>query len=181
MVTKLAVGFASRSVFGKARRTVSITGGNFCSRNPLSGKPRCGSGNHKFLAAKLSKFYCDGIFVAGSTGDMPFLLISERVELVKAACAGMPDSTVLYGGIGDFSFRDHIENAKRFADAGCDVAVMMTPIIFFGLAQSEVAAYFEEIAGKSPIPIVLYHHMRVTTPIEPETVASLSLHPNIIV
>lgn len=134
----------------------------------------------KSLSAKLAEYDCDGIFVAGSTGDMPFLSIPERVELLKAAREGLPSNTVLYGGIGDFALKDHYENAKRFADVGVDAAVVMAPIIFFPVNQSELYEYFRAIADHSPIPIVLYHHKQVTTVIEPETVARLADHPNII-
>jgi 4-hydroxy-tetrahydrodipicolinate synthase len=134
----------------------------------------------KDLAARLAQHDCDGIFVAGSTGDMPFLSISERVELLKAARDGLPPHTVLYGGIGDFALKDHYVNARRFADVGVDVAVVMAPIIFFPINQSELYEYFRAIADNSPIPTVLYHHTRVTTPIEPETVCRLADHPNII-
>ena len=132
------------------------------------------------LAARLAQYDCDGLFVAGSTGDMPFLSIDERVQILKAAREGLPSQTVLYGGIGDFALRDHWVNARRFADVGVDAAVVMAPIIFFVINQSELYEYFRAIADNSPIPIVLYHHMRVTTPIEPETVLRLADHPNII-
>ncbi|MBR6481438.1 MAG: dihydrodipicolinate synthase family protein, partial [Thermoguttaceae bacterium] len=132
------------------------------------------------LSARLARYDCDGLFVAGSTGDMPFLSIDERVELLRAARKGLPDSVVLYGGIGDFALKDHYVNARRFAEVGVDAAVVMAPIIFFVINQSELYEYFRAIADNSPIPIVLYHHMRVTTPIEPETVLRLADHPNII-
>ena len=134
----------------------------------------------KSLAARLSTAGCDGLFVAGSTGDMPFLSIPERVKLIQAARQGMSSDTVLYAGISDFSLKDHIENAKRFADAGADAAVLMAPIIFFTVSQPEVVEFFRQIADASPIPIVLYHHMKVTTRTEPATIAQLVDHPNII-
>ncbi len=132
------------------------------------------------VAKRISDAGTNGIFVSGSTGDMPLLGIKDRVELVKATRPAISDQTVLYAGISDYSIQNNIENAKRFADAGADAAVLMAPTIFFLISQPEVTEYFRQIADESPIPIVLYHHMCVTTPISLETVRQVMDHPNII-
>jgi 4-hydroxy-tetrahydrodipicolinate synthase len=78
------------------------------------------------------------------------------------------------------SIFETIENTKRFADAGVDVGVLMTPMFFMKPSQAELTAYFTQIADASPIPILLYHHASMPLAIELETIRAVASHPNII-
>ncbi len=132
------------------------------------------------IARKLVDQKVNGLFVAGSTGDMPMLNRHDREVLLQATKEAIGDRALIYAGITSYSLPDITEYAKRFADRGADVAVLMAPLMFFCFSQEELRAYFTEAADKSPIPILMYHHIKSATPIEPITVKQLADHPNII-
>ncbi len=132
------------------------------------------------VSERLGQAGADGIFVAGSTGDMALLTIPEREALIAATRKGLGTTKKICAGIGDWSIPAMVDNTKRFRDAGADVAVVMAPIMFFVYSPAEMTAFFTEIADRSALPILLYHHARVSTPIEPETIFAIADHPNII-
>jgi dihydrodipicolinate synthase/N-acetylneuraminate lyase len=72
-----------------------------------------------------------------------------------------------------------VRNARDAARAGADFAVVMSPF-FLRLDQVQMASYCTTIADGSPLPVVVYHHLRMPTPIEVATVARLADHPNIV-
>ena len=129
----------------------------------------------RFLVAR----GCDGLFVLGSTGEAPLLDESQRRQLTVAARAGAGADGYLFIGASGLGKRQSIQFAKNAAADGADSAVVMAPF-FLKLSQSQLRDYVTEIADASPIPVVLYHHLRNTTAIDPETVATLAAHPNII-
>lgn len=123
----------------------------------------------------------NGVFVCGSTGDMGFLSSREREPLFREAKKGLAGSKAkLYGGVTALSIFETIENTRRFAEAGVDIGVLMAPLFFSRPSQAELAAYFQQIADASPIPILLYHHASAPTPIGIETIRAVASHPNIV-
>ncbi len=131
------------------------------------------------LAGRLSQSGVNGLFLAGSTGDMPQLNLKDRELLVRSAKAVIKPETKIYAGITSFTISDIAEAAKRLADSGADVGVLMTPLCFFSFSQNEIYEYYRKAADASPIPILMYHHVRATTPLEIETIVRLADHPNI--
>ena len=71
---------------------------------------------------------------------------------------------------------------QAMADAGADVAVVITPCYFKGKMTGPVLeAHYTAVADASPIPVVLYSVPANTTVDLPvETVVRLAKHPNII-
>lgn len=131
------------------------------------------------LAGRLSQAGVNGIFLAGSTGDMPQLNLADRELLVRSVKSAIKPETKIYAGITFLTISDIIDAAKRLADLGANVGVLMTPLSFFSYSQNEIMTYYRAVADKSPIPIIIYHHVRATTPLEIDTIAALADHPNI--
>ena len=71
---------------------------------------------------------------------------------------------------------------QAMADAGADVAVVITPCYYKGKMTGPVLeSHYTSVADESPIPLVLYSVPANTTIDLPvETVVKLSKHPNII-
>ncbi len=134
----------------------------------------------ELLARNVAHAGVNGLFVAGSTGDMPLLEMAERETLFHAAKKGAGKSVILYGGVTSFSVSGTIENCKRAAAVGVDVAVVMPPLFFFKYSVAEITAYMKQIADGSPIPVLMYHHQMAPTPIELETIEALIEYPNIL-
>jgi 4-hydroxy-tetrahydrodipicolinate synthase len=122
---------------------------------------------------------CHGIFVLGSTGEMPFLDEDDRRALTIAAREGLGTKAILYVGTTGFGLKQTIRYTKNAAEDGADVAVVMSPMVF-KFSQPELAAYTRAVADVSPIPLAIYHHMRMPTSYDVETIAELAQHPNIV-
>ncbi|MDO4576447.1 MAG: dihydrodipicolinate synthase family protein, partial [Planctomycetia bacterium] len=122
----------------------------------------------------------EGVFLCGSTGDMPLLEWEEREALFRAGKKGLPEKTKIYGGVTSFSLPGTIANCRRAADAGVDVAVVMPPLFFFRYSPKEITAYMKRIADESPIPVLMYHHQKAPTPIAMETIVSMMDYPNLL-
>lgn len=133
----------------------------------------------KALADTLIKKGCHGLFVVGSTGELPFLEEGQRREIVKAAREGAGDEAVLYAGISAMGIKQMLRYAYNAAEDGADVAVAMAPF-FLKADQQQLYAYICEIADKSPIPVAIYNHLRMPSQFEIETVLHLAQHPNVV-
>ena len=122
---------------------------------------------------------CDGLFVLGSTGEAPLLDEAQRRSLTVAARQGAGDDAYIFIGATGLGQRQSIQFARNAAADGANSAVLMAPF-FLKFSQSQLRDYFTAIADASPIPVALYHHLRCPSAIDPETVAALAAHPNII-
>ena len=131
------------------------------------------------LCQILSERGCDGIFAVGSTGEMPLLDEDDRRELAAAARRGTSAETTLYVGITGRGLKQTIRYANNAAQDGADVGVVMVPDMFH-FSQPEMAQYMRAVADVSPIPVALYHHVRMPTELAVDTVAQLAEHPNIV-
>ena len=123
-----------------------------------------------------------GYVVGGSNGEFPFLTVEERVEVVRAARQAIPRDRLLIAGSGMESAREAIALTRRMAEAGADVALVITPNYY--KARMNVAAlegYFRAVADASPIPVMLYSVPANTGLDMPaQVVINLATHPNIL-
>ena len=117
-------------------------------------------------------------FVVGSTGEAPLLDESERLTIIETVRGAAPDGTI-YAGVSGTGHRHAIRNARDAARAGADIAVLMSPF-FVALDQPQLVAFSTAIADASPLPLALYHHLRMPTPFTVPTIAALAAHPNIV-
>jgi 4-hydroxy-tetrahydrodipicolinate synthase len=130
------------------------------------------------LVAYLQAAGVDEFFVAGSTGEAPLLDESDRLTLIETVRAAAPQGT-LYAGVSGLGHRHAIRLAGDAARAGADVAVVMSPF-FVALDQPQLVGFCTAIAEGSPVPLAVYHHLRMPTPFTVPTVAQLARHPNIV-
>lgn len=128
-----------------------------------------------------------GVVIAGSTGEAVTLSTAEKVRLVKetrklAEELNKPDVQLTLGISGQCT-RDVVAEAKAAAEAGADFALVITPFYFgFGMTQDSIVSFFQEVADKSPIPVLIYNWPGVTNGIEinSDIVDILGQHPNIV-
>lgn len=130
------------------------------------------------LVAHLRSAGIDEFFAVGSTGEAPLLDERDRLAVIETVRAAAPGG-IVYAGITGLGHRHAIRNAGDAARAGADIGVLMTPF-FVALDQEQLVAYVRAVADASPVPLALYHHLRMTTPIAVPTAARLAEHPNII-
>ena len=131
------------------------------------------------LARTLIKGGCHGLFVVGSTGELPFLDEDQRREIVSAAKKGAGDGATLYAGVSGTGVKQVIRYAVNAAEDGADVAIAMAPF-FLKTDQEGLHAYISEIADSIPIPLGIYNHFRMPSIFETSTIIRLAQHPNIV-
>ena len=133
----------------------------------------------KRLCSLLSGKGCDGIFIAGSSGELPLLDGSDLRVMTAAAREGIPSDTRLYVGTTGCGPKQTVRHAAHAAEDGANVAVVMVPAML-KYSQVELRHYFWQIAEESPIPVAVYHHLRMPSTLAVETIAELAQHPNVV-
>jgi 4-hydroxy-2-oxoglutarate aldolase len=123
-----------------------------------------------------------GFVVLGSTGERVHLDEREYLQSIEAARSVVADSAVLIVGAGQQSTAGTIKEVKSAARAGADAVLVITPYFYRpAITQETLISYYTAVADEAPVPVLLYSMPPLTgITIEPETVARLSEHANII-
>ncbi len=172
--------------------TQDFAGGGFSSRElrgimlpfptPFDEEGRI---NISGLRSNLEKWNACGItgYVAlGSTGERVHLEERECLEVIEAARKVIPDSMAFIVGAGQQSTHATINEARRFAEAGADALLVITPNFYrAAMTQDALVKHYLTVADVSSVPVVLYSMPELTgIALAPETVVRLSEHENII-
>jgi 4-hydroxy-2-oxoglutarate aldolase len=123
-----------------------------------------------------------GYLVLGSNGETAYLNDKERLSVVETSREAIPPSKLMLVGTGMESTQETIRFTNRVAQLGADYALVITPFYFKGSMKPQILYdHFSSIADSSRIGILLYNVPRFTgINIEPDLVARLSEHPNIV-
>jgi 4-hydroxy-tetrahydrodipicolinate synthase len=126
-----------------------------------------------------------GFVVLGSTGERVNLDEREYLEVIEWARMEVPrapDGLSFIVGAGQQSTQGTIKEIKEVAARGADAVLVITPHFYRRAISSQtLVAHYTDVADAASIPIILYSMPDLTgVRIEPETVAQLSSHPNII-
>ncbi|MGM0438384.1 MAG: dihydrodipicolinate synthase family protein [Bacillota bacterium] len=124
----------------------------------------------------------NGILAFGSNGETVHLTNEEKVELIKKSSEVLPDDKLLIAGSGGLTPEETIELTNSSAKAGADVALVITPYFYSSnMTEKALIKYYEEVAAKSEIPIMLYNVPKYTgIKIPLDVIAELSKNENII-
>jgi 4-hydroxy-2-oxoglutarate aldolase len=141
--------------------------------------------DHSALRSNIRQWSTTGIggyVVLGSTGERVHLDEREYLEVIETARDAVPRSQVFIVGAGQQSSRGTINEIKKAAHAGADAVLVITPHFYRpAITQETLVSYYTRVADQAPIPVLLYSMPPLTgIKIEPETVARLSKHSNII-
>ncbi len=122
----------------------------------------------------------DGISVLGSTGESASLSPRLRLQVVREAVGLCRGRTLVAAGIADSSPEAAIEQINALAELGLGL-VLVSPPFYYPPTQEEVARYYEDVAARTPLPIVLYNIPHFTkVRIEPATAARLARDGRIV-
>ena len=123
-----------------------------------------------------------GYVMLGSTGERVHLDEREYVQLIETAREEVPNGFAFIAGAGQQSTRGTIAEIKRAVAVGADGVLVITPHFYrAAVTQAALVEHYNEVADGSPVPVILYNMPDLTgIVIEPETVATLSRHKNII-
>ncbi len=132
--------------------------------------------------ARYSRSPLAGMLVLGSTGEAVMLDDAESREALKVAAESAAPEKVLIAGVSRESVRSTLAMAEAAAECGYDAVLVRTPSYFSPqMSAAAVLLYFQSVADRSPLPVVLYNFPKlVRYEIPVELVTELAHHPNII-
>jgi 4-hydroxy-2-oxoglutarate aldolase len=124
----------------------------------------------------------DGYVALGSTGERAHLDERECLEVIEAAREVVPERMAFVVGAGQQGTRATAYEVRRFAAAGADAVLVITPHFYRGaMTQDALAGHYVAVADAATVPVILYSMPEFTgVTLAPETVARLSEHENII-
>lgn len=136
------------------------------------------------LSANLQRWNETGVsgYVAlGSTGERVHLTERECLRVIETARSGIEAPLSLIVGAGQQSTRLTIEEIGRWAEAGADAVLLITPGYYRAeMTQAALKNYYRAVADAARVPVLLYNIPQLTgITLSPETVAELGLHENI--
>jgi 4-hydroxy-2-oxoglutarate aldolase len=131
---------------------------------------------------RYSRSLLSGMVVLGSTGEAPALDDAESNDVLRVAAEAAATDKVLIAGVGRESAKSTLELAEAAAQYKYDAVLVRTPTYYSSqMTPTAVVTYFQSVADRSPLPVVLYNIPRcVPYNIPVEMVAELAQHPNII-
>jgi len=121
-----------------------------------------------------------GLFLAGTCGEGPWLPDRERRRLVETAAKAAGGRLKIAAQVSDNSVPRILDNIKAAAAAGADYAIIAAPALFMNATPERIAALFEEAATLSPLPVGIYdlgRHRPITIP--EDRLMQLYLLPNV--
>ena len=123
-----------------------------------------------------------GYLVLGSNGETVYLNDKERLSIVETSREAIPSSKLMLVGTGLESTQETVRFTNQVAKMGADYALVITPSYFKGFMKPQILYdHFISVAESSEIGILVYNVPQFTgINMEPELVARLSEHPNIL-
>lgn len=97
-----------------------------------------------------------GIVVNGTTSEPTSLTLDERNRLVKTAVEVAAGRIPIVAQTGSQSHAETVALTEFANGAGVDAIMVLTPY-FIRAPQRGVVAYFEDIAGRTELPVLMYH------------------------
>lgn len=120
-----------------------------------------------------------GLSPLGSTGEITYLSLEQRAEIVRVVIEATAGRVPVVPGVAAYTIDDAIAQARRYEALGADGIVLMLQA-FFPLPKSSVERYFQVVAGAISLPIVIYTNPRfLGVDVPPGVVAKLSEISNI--
>lgn len=123
-----------------------------------------------------------GLYPNGSTGEFVRLSESERrrvIEIVQnqAASAGRP--VPVLAGAYEANIDATVDAMNYYADLGCRAGAIIAPY-YYKMSQDSIRQYFEDLAERSRLDIILYNIPQFSNEIAIETVVALCQHPRVV-
>src|SRR5271163_5117001 len=123
-----------------------------------------------------------GMVLLGSTGEAVMLSDEESREALRVARDASAPDKVLIAGVGRESVFETLRLADYAAELNYDVVLVRTPHFYRRqMREREMLTYYQAVADRSPLPVLLYSVPGCTAYDLPvEVVAELVMHPNIV-
>ena len=132
--------------------------------------------------AKWNETDLSGYLVLGSNGESVYLSEKEKLSILEVSRNAIPASKIMLVGTGLESTQETIRFTKQAAHIGGDYALVVTPSYYKGAMNPQILyEHFIAVAEAAEIGVLIYNVPKFTgINMEPELVARLSEHPNIV-
>jgi 4-hydroxy-tetrahydrodipicolinate synthase len=132
------------------------------------------------LAAHHQKLNVNGVFIAGTCGEGPWLTDAMRLKLAELSVKYNQGKMVLAMQVTDNSALRIIDNINRIADTGVDITVVAAPFFQKNDSQDYLKKLYFEVIEASPLPVGIYYQGKnAKTLIEPRTMTEIIRHPKV--
>ena len=131
---------------------------------------------------RYSRTPMSGMVLLGSTGEAVMLSDEESRQALRVARDATAPDKVLLAGVGRESVFETLRQADYAASLDYDAVLVRTPHYYRKqLRNREMLTYYQAVADRSPLPVLLYSVPGCTAYDLPiEVVAELVMHPNIV-
>ena len=109
----------------------------------------------KMVAAAVAEGV-EGLFVAGTCGEGPWLPDRERARLMEATVRVSAGRLKIAAQVSDNSVPRILDNAQVAADCGVDFAIIAPPATLLNATPDRITALFAEAATRCPLPVGIY-------------------------
>lgn len=123
-----------------------------------------------------------GLVVLGSNGEFPLLSESEKETVLRFVKQQASPEKVLIAGTGAESTKETIRLCKLAGEIGYDACLVVNPSYYKGsMTDAALAAFYNDVADASPIPVLAYNVPRNTgINMSSQLIVEISKHPNVI-
>src|ERR1700733_9571522 len=131
---------------------------------------------------RYSRTAMSGLVVLGSTGEAVMLSDDESRDALRVARDACAADKVLLAGVARESVIETLRLADYAAELSYDAVLVRTPHYYRKqMRNREMLTYYQAVADRSPLPVLLYSVPSCTAYDLPiEVVAELAMHPNIV-
>lgn len=112
------------------------------------------------LVNRAARAGVDSLGVLGSTGNYAYLARDERRAVLETA-VGAADGVPVLAGVGAVRTRDVLVLAEDAQSAGAS-ALLLAPVSYQRLTETEVFGLYEDVAAESSVPVVVYDNPGTT-------------------
>jgi len=123
----------------------------------------------------------NGVVVAGSTGEAPYLSGAERLRLIEIAREVIPAPELVIAGTGLESTAETLRLSREAVARGADALLVLPPVYYKGAMKPGIIEnHFRTISDGLKRPVLLYSIPQCSgLQMDVEMIGRLSWHPNI--
>lgn len=122
-----------------------------------------------------------GLFIAGTSGEGPWLPDNERFVLARAVVQAVKGRIPVSIQVTDNSAERMIDNVNRLAAAGVDIVVIAPPFFQSGPTQEFIYELYKQVIDASPLPVGIYNRGKYSSvPVEAATLERIIRLPKVM-
>lgn len=119
---------------------------------------------------------CDGVVLAGTTGEGPSLSAVEKRDLIRES-QSLRGSLRTILGLATSSLDEAIWLSRRADEYGAEAVLAMCPTAWSKVSSADLKAWYLALMDASACPVMVYHHPALTTVcLSEEDICRLSEH-----